>query len=334
MKIGKISESVLKRTIIKEIKHKRKDVLKGAAIGNDGAVYKKDDREPVTSIATYSGDFLYSAKRAFAAAINSLAARGAEPVGVMVSILMPESEKESHLREVMSTLDDMAKEVNVQITGGHTETASNVNICVVTASAFGFMRKPFTDKVLKKYAEDGKDIENLQVVMVSYAGIEGTALIVKEKENELRTRFTRSYIDKVRNFENELIVSSEAAVAVKHGVKAMRDTSKGGVFGAIWELSEYLKCGMKIDLKAIPIKQETIEFCEFFDLNPYFIPAQGGLLIVCENGKQLVDKLLEEGKVAAVIGHLTKDTKKAIENNGEVRYLEPPKAGKMEYCIE
>ena len=69
-------------------------------------------------------------------------------------------------------------------------------------------------------------------------------------------------------------------------------------------------------------------------MNPYFIPAQGGLLVVCENAKQLVDKLEKEGRTAKIIGHLTKDTKKAIENNGEVRYLEPPKAGKPENCIQ
>ena len=27
--------------------------------------------------------------------------------------------------------------------------------------------------------------------------------------------------------------------------------------------------GLEIDLKKIPIRQETIEICEFFDLNPY-----------------------------------------------------------------
>ena len=59
-------------------------------------------------------------------------------------------------------------------------------------------------------------------------------------------------------------VQSEAAVAVTSGVSAMHDVTEGGIFGALWEMAEASGVGLEIDLKKIPIRQETVEVCEVF----------------------------------------------------------------------
>ncbi len=326
MKIGKISESVLKRTIIKEIKYKRKDVKKGAAIGNDATVFKGCDRDMASSMATYAGEIVFAAKRAFAGAINSLSAKGAEPVAVMVSVLMPDTVKESHLRNMMVMLDSLGAGINVQIAGGHTETSDKISVPVVTINAFGYMYQPYDDKENKT-----KNHIGLDVIMVGETALEGTAVLAVEKEEALRERFTASYINKAKAFSDEILTASEAAVAMQHGAIAMHDISKGGVFGALWELGEYLKCGVNINLKAIPIRQETVELCEYFDINPYFLNGAGGLLIVAPNGEAVVEALKECKKTAVVIGCTTEGHDKAIINNDERRFLEPPKAGNGMY---
>lgn len=55
----------------------------------------------------------------------------------------------------------------------------------------------------------------------------------------------------------------EAATAVKSGVGAMHDVTEGGIFGALWEMAEASGVGLEIDLKKIPLRQETVEVCEF-----------------------------------------------------------------------
>lgn len=320
MKVGKISESVLKRTVIKEIKYKNKSVVKGAAVGNDATVFAHTDNQMVSSLATYSGELTLSGKRAFAAAVNSVAAKGGKCIAVLVSIMMPESVKESKLRELMVLLDEMGAALGIQVAGGHTETTGKIDASVVTVTAYGHLL--FEEN---KSLEDGMDI-----VMIGNTGPEGTGVLAIERENALRERFSKSYVDKAKEFMDELIIANEAAVAVQHGGRAMHNVSKGGVFTALWELGEYLKCGMNIDLKAIPIKQETVEFCEIFDLNPYFIDGAGALLVVCEDGNKLAEVINETGKVAAVIGRTEPGHQKTIVNNGEMRYLESPKSGKPE----
>ena len=333
MKIGKISESVLKRTIIKEIKYKNKTVKKGASVGNDGAVFVADGRDMVSSVSTYMGEIILCGKRAFAGAVNSLAAKGAVPFAIQVSILMPESTKESMLRAFMIELHDMGESIGVQLAGGHTETAAGIEKPVVTIISYGYREKSFEEKSYKGKACEEPD-NGYDIVMIGAAGLEGTAVLATENEAELRKRFTGSYIDKAKEYASKLVIIREAAAAWQHGGIAMHDTSKGGVFGALWELAEYLKCGIEINLRSIPIRQETIELCEYFDLNPYFINSLGGLLVVAEDGNGLTKRINDSGKEAAVIGHTVMGHQKTIINNDEKRYLESPKSGKPEDKLE
>lgn len=72
------------------------------------------------------------------------------------------------------------------------------------------------------------------------------------------------------------------------GVSAMHDVTEGGIFGALWEMAEASGVGLCVDLKKIPIRQETIEICEFFNLNPYQLISSGSMLIGTDHGSQLV----------------------------------------------
>ena len=55
-------------------------------------------------------------------------------------------------------------------------------------------------------------------------------------------------------------------------------------FGALWEMGAASGVGIVADLDKIPIRQETIELCEVFDINPYLLISSGCMLIGCENG--------------------------------------------------
>ncbi|MBQ8598147.1 MAG: hydrogenase maturation factor, partial [Lachnospiraceae bacterium] len=119
-------------------------------------------------------------------------------------------------------------------------------------------------------------------------------------------------------------VLPEAALADESDVYMMHDMRNGGIFAALWEISQRIGVGLTIDLKKIPIKQETIEICEFYELNPYVLLSGGGLIMLTENGKALVKKLEENGISAAVIGSTNSSNDKIVMNEEETRYLEPP----------
>ena len=170
----------------------------------------------------------------------------------------------------------------------------------------------------------------MDIVVSKWIGIEGTSIIAKEKEDELKTRFSMPFIENAKGLDVYLSVLSEAAVAVKSGVSAMHDITEGGIFGALWEMAEASGIGLDIDVKKIPIRQETVEICEFYGINPYRLISSGSMLMATTDGNKLVRELEKAGFHAVVIGKATEGKDRMIRKDEEEHsFLERPKTDEL-----
>lgn len=323
MKIGKVPESVLKRSILKQIHTRRSEVCQGASVGEDCAAMKLAEDEvfvlstdPITGTSADIGDL------AIQVTLNDLASAGAEPVGVMLTALLPETITEPQLRKIMQQAEEACAKANVQIMGGHTEVTAAVNQAIITVTGVGKAKEG--KMISTSGARPGMDI-----VVTKWVGLEGTSILAKEKQEELLTRFSENFIFRAQKFDQMLSVIPEAATAVKSGVSAMHDVTEGGIFGALWEMAEASGVGLEIELKKIPLKQETVEICEFFGINPYELISSGSMLMAAEDGNGLVLNLQKAGIAACVIGKATADNDRVLLNEEERRFLEPPKADEL-----
>lgn len=328
MRLGKVSDSVLKRSVLKKIKNHREEVILGAALGEDCAFLQFDEgdlvgvtTDPITCTKDGSG------KVAVYNVTNDLAAGGAVPVAVLVSALFPKKTSEDKIKRHMEEVEEACKDVNVQIVGGHTEITDAVTRPVLTLTGIGKAKKD-------QMTGTGNAKPFQDVVMTKWIGLEGTYLLAKERREELKKRYPESMIDSAEEFEKFLSVIPEAATAVKSGVSAMHDISEGGVFSALWQLAESSGVGLEIDMKKIPVKQETIEICEFFGLNPYYFVSGGALLIVTDNGHDLVNELAKCEIFATVIGKTTDSNDRVVMNDYEKRFLEPSQSDGLHQMFE
>ena len=105
--------------------------------------------------------------------------------------------------------------------------------------------------------------------------------------------------------------------------------TEGGIFGALWEMAEASGVGLEIDLKKIPIRQETVEVCEFFGVNPYLLISSGCMLMAAQDGNHLVRELEKAGIKATIIGKATAGNDRVLLNEDERRFLEPPKTDEL-----
>ena len=169
----------------------------------------------------------------------------------------------------------------------------------------------------------------MDILVTKWIGIEGTSIIAKEKEKDLLTRFSAPFIENAKKLDVYLSVLSEAAVAARSGVSAMHDITEGGIFGALWEMAEASGVGLEIDLKKIPVRQETIEICEFFGINPYELISSGSMLMAAADGNLLVNELKKAGIPATIIGKATAGNDRVLLNEDERRFLEPPKTDEL-----
>ena len=323
MEIVKVPEIVLKRSVFQQMHTRREEVLVGAGIGEDCAVVQlAPDEVFVLSTDPITGTEKDMGKLAIQITANDLASAGAEPVGVLLTVLLPPSSEEALIRKLSEEVDHACKELGMQVMGGHTEVTAVVNQPLLSVTGVGKVKKGAL--VTTGGAQVGDD-----VVVSKWIGIEGTSIIAKEKEEELLSRFSRPFLQEAKDFDKFLSVVPESKVAVLSGVSAMHDVTEGGIYGALWELSEASHVGLEIELKAIPIRQETVEICEYFRLNPYQLIASGCMLMTAKDGRTLVSNLKKAGIHAAVIGRCVEGKAKKIINGEDTAYLERPKTDEL-----
>ena len=93
MKIGKVPENVLERSVLKQIRTKRREVADGAGIGKDCAIFAFHGADRVFSCmqeAVVEGeDSFLTLGGLIQKCVNNLAAGGSVPVAVAITLLLP-----------------------------------------------------------------------------------------------------------------------------------------------------------------------------------------------------------------------------------------------------
>ena len=178
--------------------------------------------------------------------------------------------------------------------------------------------------VIEKDRHIEKITPGQDIVMTGFIALEGTARLAKENREKLLKTLPEELLDEAEGFLKYLIRVPEAAVAIQHGATAMLTVGDGGIMTALWILAGYSGTGMRVYLRDIPVKQETIEICEVLEVNPYHLLSGGCALLTADNGYRLCADLREMGFDAAVIGRITADNDKAIINGDSLGFLNRP----------
>ena len=340
MELGTLNELVNTRSVTKHIRKHNKDMIQGAGIGNDfSLVGDWASCEGVSEIPYI----------AWVKAMNNLAVSGAMPIGVRIVMLLPEDVTEADIKLYMKEFNLLADNEAVQILGGHTEIGMHFNKAGFVVTAYGKVDAYIKDKdntVLREfsYKQDIKSIKaNDKIIMLGLAGLMGTDIIARKKHEELGKRFAYSYIEGAYfNKEDYAIEGKVRKLIDTYGkdVLYMHDVSHGGIYGALWQLGVRIKHGIKINHAEIPIKQETVEISEFFDINPYMLEGTGSVVAVIGDDKkdeksfyEKINEIVACGIPAAVIGEVADNNDKAVilgdKDNPEKRFLSPVKGDEI-----
>lgn len=332
MKTGKISGNVLKRSVLGQLRAERDEIQSGAGVGGDCAIFVFPGGEMVSctqeAVLVAEVDNVESAFDGSAPAFtmpwliqkcaNNLAVAGAEPVAVMISLFLPESAKEQDLKILMSQAESKCTELHMTIAGGQSRVAKDVLAPVAVVSGYGRLIDKTVDHSVRA-ARPGQD-----VVVSKWIGLEGTAFLAERFRQQLLARYPAYLVEEAAGFGRYQSILPEAAAAVKSGVCVMHDASEGGIFAALWELAEGAGVGLTIDLKKLPLKQETVEVCECCGANPYQLMSGGCLLMTAEDGAFLAATLQKTGIPAVVVGKVTDSNDRIFVNGDEIRYMDRP----------
>jgi hydrogenase expression/formation protein HypE len=287
----------------------------GPKVGEDVAVIDMGDRylvaksDPITFATDEIGWYVVNINA------NDVACSGATPRWFLSTLLLPEHGTSIDMVDtIFRQIGEACEQLNVTLAGGHTEVTHGLDRPIVVGHIIGEV--PRDRFVATSGVKVGDDI-----VLTKGLAVEATALIAREKEDELTSIFSAEYLHRCQEFLHQpgISVVRDAQIATSAGrVHAMHDPTEGGLSTGLWEMAEAAGVGMAIERESIPVLPETVTLCEHFDLDVLGVIASGSLLIACppSDTNNILSGLYAAGISAARIGQAV-DQERGLRIDGK-----------------
>ena len=311
LRTGAAKESVLDRSVFKRLT---------GVLRRDENFAAQAGELIVTASSQASLNCRWNGFLAVMQAVNHVSAQLAVPVHIETVILLPAGSSEEDLRSLEDQIAEAAAFFHVYVRGGHTGVSEGISVPVVTVFCTG--RKPAAEPAMSSASEDPVQ---RKILIAGWIAMEGTWLLAEEKYADLEKRFPVPFLRRTLCLKDFLSVEKAAGIIRMHDSDArIIHAGQGGIYDALWKLAETDHCGFYIDMKAIPVRQETIEISDYFETDPYQMRSGGTLVIASAHADLLDEVLINEGIPCSVAGRLTSEAGRILINGDERRYLNMP----------
>jgi hydrogenase expression/formation protein HypE len=239
---------------------------------------------------------------------NDVSTFGVEPAFLLSCILLPENADRKTVEIISVQMNEAARDLGIAIVGGHCEATPGLTSPIVVGCTIGITEKG-------NYVTTGGAKPGDKLILTKSAGIEGTAILASDREKQLKKAVNESVLRSAKTFFRQISVTKEAATAFKTGrVHAMHDPTEGGVAGGIHEMADASSLGVEIFEEKIPIAEETLQICRFFQIDPLCLIASGSLLISADKyfADKIVETLAKKEIFASVIGEFLATPEKRL----------------------
>ena len=276
-------------------------VVVGPSIGEDATAIETDEgylllkTDPITFVAEDIGFYAVNINA------NDIATMGGRPRWFLATLLLPERGTTEGLAEgIFSQISRACRALGISFCGGHTEITIGIDRPIVAGTMIGEAEKG-------GLVRTGGARQGDRILLTKGVAIEGTSIIAREKEEELKGCFSEGFLERCKRFIEEpgISVIRDAELALKAGrVHSMHDPTEGGLSSGLLEVASAAGVGMIIEEERIPVLPECKALCERFGIDPLGVIASGALLITVdpEDAGRVVRTLEEEGIPCSDIG--------------------------------
>ena len=324
--IGKVPPELLASIVYPHLGTRRADVLVHAQWGEDCAVIDFGEEVAVLTTDPITGAGPDLGWYAVFVATNDLAAAGAEPVALALTLLLAPDRPTDDLTQVMRDASAAAQQLGVEIAGGHSEVTRGIDRTIVVATAMGRARK---DQVLRSGGAQPGDA----LLLTKGAGIEGTAILAGALEDRLASALGPALVERAKAFRHQISVLPEARAAARAAARAMHDVTEGGVLGAAYEMAAAAGIGVRIDAARVPVLPETAAICRHLRADPLKLIGSGALLIATPDPARTAAAIAAAGVPAAEIGMFLAQGR-LVRHDGDEGPLLPPTADELWRILE
>ncbi len=278
-----------------------------------GVSYINDGEERMgmcsASITAVSPSFI---RLAFFRCVNGLVAAGVLPAVLMVNVHLPVGIKEQEFKAALAVLDELCSASGMTLLLESAEVTDAVALSCYSLCAMGKVKK----KRVGPMPEDA-------LILVGSVASAGAALLLELREQSLSERFSVSFIKEAK--------SKLSGFGLPKGVEELTGDvfilplAEAGLMSALWNLKSVWNVGFEVGLRAAHIEQEMVEICEFLEINPYHLAADGAALLAVREPEPVLSFLGQKGIPACQIGILTKGPDGNIKKDDEISSVSRPK---------
>ena len=303
---GKIPVEILKEVVFKNLGVERGEVVLGPTAGVDGAVLDVGNKNAIVSMDPITGAVERIGWEAININANDVATFGVEPAFFFSCLLLPENADSKIVETISTQINAAAKELGIAIVGGHCESTPGLTNPIMVGCIMGLTEKG-------KYVTAAGAKAGDKLILTKSAGIEGTAILASDREEQLKKVFTRAMLESAKHFYSQISVVKDALTAFKTGgVHAMHDPTEGGILNGIHEMADAANLGVQVFDDKITVEPETAKICRYYEIDPLQLISSGALLIASEPeaANKIIDALSQERIFAEVIGEFTPNAHK------------------------
>ncbi len=271
-------------------------------------------------------------KLAISGTINDISMVGGRPIGISSAVVVEEGFSEEDFDRIMRSMGETSKKANVPVITGDFKVVERggVRDMIITTTGIGIRHEKLDEnlKIARRYREVkydwlvDKNISDGDVIIVSgYIGDHGIA-VLSMREGYGFESSVKSDVSPLNEMVDKILDVG--------GIVAMKDPTRGGLSEALNEWSEKSGLGIEIDEEKIPVRDSVKAACELLGIDPLEIGNEGKAIIavVKEMAEEVLNELRStpEGKDAAIIGRVTKETKYVVMKTlvGGRRIVERP----------
>ncbi|MFX0133566.1 MAG: thiamine-phosphate kinase [Candidatus Hodarchaeota archaeon] len=186
--------------------------------------------------------------------ISDLAAMGAKPLGLVMSIGLPSDLDAEDLKEIAIGMNEAAEEYETCVFGGDTNMADDV---ILAGTAIGIIKK---EELLTRHSAKSGDI----VAVTGYIGSSATGLQILIRNLAVSPEIKKKLTKYTLEPKAQLKIANQLS-KIK-GITASGDITDG----LAWELHKIAAasgCGIEIEENKLPILEETKKVSKEFDLD-------------------------------------------------------------------
>lgn len=200
--------------------------------------------------------------------VNDLAASGAVPLYLSLSMIIEEGFLLAELERVLDSVREAAAEAEVQVVAGDTKVVERGSADKLFLTTSGVGCVPEGVNCSPASARPGD-----KVLISGPVGDHGIAVMSARPGIQLETPVKSDMAPL-----GKLVVGILGATKDIH---AMRDPTRGGLAAALNEIAAASRVGIVVNENHLPVRREVMAACDIMGFDPIAVPNEGKMLVIC-----------------------------------------------------